>query len=176
LKKLQINENELHKTRRNLPHWQLGGSWYFITFRTKKVTLPVKAKGIVVESILHADGNKFKLAVATVMPDHVHLLMRPLEKEKSLSFSLQEILQQIKSFSAHEINKLMKRKGALWLDESFDRIIRDENDWKEKFDYIKNNAFKSGLTDKPENYPWLIEKNLKNIIGGTGVRACEESA
>ena len=160
MKRPHITEKNLHKTRRNLPHWQFGGSWYFLTFRTKKVTLPEKAREIVAESILHADGSKFKLAAATVMPDHVHALIRPLEKEKGVFFSLQEILQPIKSYTAHKINKLLSRKGALWLDESFDRIIRDENEWKEKYGYIKNNAFKSGLVDKPENYPWLLEKIL----------------
>lgn len=94
------------------------------------------------------------------MPDHIHLLFQPLKKENDTYYSLQEILQPIKSATSHRINKLLGRKGSLWLEESYDRVIRDEKEWQEKYEYIKNNAFKTGLVDKPENYEWLLEMEL----------------
>ena len=67
------------------------------------------------------------------MPDHVHLLIEPAVKEvseegRTTFFSLSEILQTIKSYTAHKINALTKSKGALWETESFDRLIRSETD------------------------------------------------
>jgi len=46
------------------------------------------------------------------MPDHVHLTLTPEEDENGL-ISLPEILQEIKSVSAHRINKYLGKKGPV---------------------------------------------------------------
>jgi putative transposase len=43
-------------------------------------------------------------------------------------------------------------------DESYDRIVRDEAEFLEKWNYIRNNPIKAGLADLPENYAWLYER------------------
>ena len=68
------------------------------------------------------------------MPNHVHMLIKPV------SFSLTEILKTIKGYSAKEINKLMKGKGKVWQQESFDRLVRSVQDYHFKAEYIKNNG------------------------------------
>lgn len=160
MKPPRVTKNDLEISRRNLPHWQIGGSWYFVTFRTKDKTMTAKAKDIVISSILRSHGTHYRLAISTVMPDHVHLLFKPLKKAELVYYSLQEILKPIKGATARRINQLTGGKGSFWLDESFDRIVRDEKEWNEKYDYIKNNAFKAGLVNKPENYKWLLEKDI----------------
>ena len=45
------------------------------------------------------------------MPDHVHLTLTPEEDENGL-ISLPEILQEIKSVSAHRINKYLGKRGG----------------------------------------------------------------
>ncbi|MBI5178666.1 MAG: hypothetical protein HZA04_05350 [Nitrospinae bacterium] len=47
---------------------------------------------------------------------------------------------------------------AIGQSESFDRIVRDADEWRGKYDYIRNNAVKAGLAEKPEDYPWLLER------------------
>ena len=49
-------------------------------------------------------------------------------------------------------------QGSLWQDESYDRIVRDEAEFLEKWQYIRNNPLKEGLASYPEDYPWLYEK------------------
>jgi hypothetical protein len=49
-------------------------------------------------------------------------------------------------------------KGSLWQDESYDPIVRDEAEFLEKWQYIRNNPLKASLADKPENYTWLYER------------------
>jgi hypothetical protein len=66
------------------------------------------------------------------MPDHVHTLCQPLVKKKGGTYDLGEILHSVKSFSAHRINQQRERKGSIWLDERFDRIVRDEKEFNEK--------------------------------------------
>lgn len=145
--------------RRNLPHFESPGSVYFITFRTfKNLVLPEVARDIVFNSILYWNNKKFNLYTAVIMPNHAHLILQPLEKFLNSFFSLSEILHSIKSYSSNKINKILKRSGTLWLDENFDRIVRDEEELVEKINYIINNPLKSGLVSNQEDYKWLYWK------------------
>ncbi len=156
-----ILQNHLFQTRRHLPHWQIGGSVYFITFSTRKegeesrLHLTERARQIVLDSLLYWNGTKVKVHLACVMPDHVHALIEPLEETPGKYYDLSKILHSIKSFSANEINKLLGRSGSLWEEESWDRIVRDEQDYQEKWQYILNNPIKEELCDKPEDYKFL---------------------
>ena len=97
------------------------------------------------------------MTAAVVMPDHIHLILKPFVVESDTEYSLSKILQSIKGFSAREINKVRGTKGALWQDESFDRIIRDNDEYLEKWNYIRGNPVKVGLCQAPEEYPFLWE-------------------
>ena len=50
-------------------------------------------------------------------------------------------MYSVKSFTAHQINKMSNRKGKIWQDESYDRVIRDEGEFLEKLGYIANNPY-----------------------------------
>lgn len=94
------------------------------------------------------------------MPDHVHALAQPLVKGEGGVYDLGEILHSVKSFSAHKINQRRGMEGLVWQDERFDRIVRDEVEFNEKWQYIRNNPVKNGLSERPEDYPWFYEKAL----------------
>jgi hypothetical protein len=94
------------------------------------------------------------------MPDHVHLLLEPQPKElsaegQSVFWSLSEILQGIKSSTAHRINRERGARDSVWEKESFDRLIRSETDLQEKFAYICRNPWDSNAAEQNEDYPWL---------------------
>lgn len=91
------------------------------------------------------------------MPDHVHMLLYPLEKENGLYYSLASILGPMKGGSARRINRQLGIQGTVWQKESFDRIVRDGEEWREKYEYIRNNPVTAGLAAQPEHYPWLID-------------------
>ena len=44
------------------------------------------------------------------------------------------------------MNKLLKRTGSLWMDESFDHLIRSEEDFEDKSLYIAMNAVETVST------------------------------
>jgi len=142
--------------KRNLPHWEQPGGVYFITFRTVKgVILSDDAKEIVFESILFHNNKKSKLYAGVVLKDHVHLILQPLEKTKDAYYSIREIMHSIKSFSANRINRQLKKKGSVWVVESFDRIVRNEKEFIQKIKYIINNPVKSNLVENIEDYKWI---------------------
>ena len=47
------------------------------------------------------------------------------------------------------------RSGSLWQRESFDHILRRDEDLIEKAEYIANNPVRAGLVARPEEYRWL---------------------
>ena len=92
------------------------------------------------------------------MPDHAHLLLTPLPRETDRWWSLSSILHSLKSYTAKQINAALGRNGPVWLQESFDRIMRDEAELMEKWQYIRNNPVKRALCAVPEEWGALYER------------------
>jgi putative transposase len=146
----------LERRRHHLPHWQIGGSVYFITFRSARGGLSAESRLEVVKTIHYDDGRRYQLYLAVVMPDHVHMLIQPKRKKPGIWFDLAEIMKSIKGVSARRINLLLRTEGAVWQPESFDRIIRNEDEFLEKWNYMLNNPLKSGLAERPEDYKYTL--------------------
>jgi REP element-mobilizing transposase RayT len=88
------------------------------------------------------------------MPDHVHCLIQPLSKAGG-SRDLEELIHSIKSYSSHSVNKSRRRTGPVWQDERYDRWLRDEDEFAEKWQYIADNPVKAGLAPEASAYKWL---------------------
>jgi REP element-mobilizing transposase RayT len=143
--------SELKITRRKLPHWKLEGSYYFITFTTiDNLQLSNAELGAVFSHILRGANKFYELHACVVMPDHAHLILKPLE-----GIALSSITKGIKGVSSRLINRMRDSAGSIWLDESYDRIIRNDEEYFEKMQYIVNNPIKAGLT-KNGAYPYLF--------------------
>ena len=164
-------------SKRNLPHFERPHAIYHITFGThSNRILKPSHRDVMMECILHWNKRHYDLFVACVMPDHVHILFQPTVKEldkeeKPVFYSLTEILHTIKSFTAHEINKLDGRSGPVWEKESFDRYMRSDTDLQEKFQYIIKNPWKSEVVQPDKNYQWLWTAENESVR-----RATEQSA
>ena len=88
------------------------------------------------------------------MPEHVHLLFSLQYSPDRDPIPIYRMLGDIKGVSAHRINKVLKRSGRVWQEESFDRATRpDEFDYY--IDYIINNPVKRGLVKDAKDYRWL---------------------
>jgi len=148
--------------KRYLPHFERPWGKYAVAFSTRKHReLTPAERDIVLDSIVYGhEHNQYELYAACVMPDHVHMLFEPHVKaqdsgRKTVFWSLTEIVQEIKSATAHGINKAAGRRGPVWEKESFDRLIRSESDLQEKFRYICRNPWDAGFAKPNEDYPWL---------------------
>ena len=104
---------------------------------------------LVQDSLLKYDGIKYDLFGWCVMPNHEHSLMTRVEDAK-----LEEIMQAHKSYTAHEANKLLKRKGRFWMVEYYDRLIRDQKHFYNALRYIENNPVRARLCAKPSEWPY----------------------
>jgi len=102
------------------------------------------------------------------MPDHVHMVFTPLRDEAGNTFGLAEIMNGIKSASAHRINKTLNRRGHVWQDESFDHILRSNENVRDKVEYICHNPVRKGLVQAVEDYPWLWREWVEGIEAQQG--------
>ena len=176
--------SEFKVTRRNLPHFELPGSIYFITFNTAdRFILSNSAKDIMFSAFHFHNWKKYKLHSCVVMDEHAHCILQPIEILNSAQarrpvppewpvhpekvtrlteyYSLSQITHSIKSYSANRIQKLLNIKGNVWQDENYDRIIRDENEYLGKTNYILNNPLKPGFVEKTEDYRWLFYQGME---------------
>jgi carbamoylphosphate synthase large subunit/REP element-mobilizing transposase RayT len=124
-----------------------------------------RAAEIIRDTLRHFHGDRYWLDAFVVMPNHAHALVQPKP-----GYSLPEILHSWKSFSAHAINKALGRKGDLWMEESFDRVIRDWDALTGCRDYIASNPQKAKL-DKSEFAlsPGGVLRHSDSIERKTGV-------
>lgn len=104
---------------------------------------------ILQETLLKWDGERYKLISWVIMPNHGHILLTP-----EAEFSVADIMHSIKSYTAHEANKILGRKGQFWSREYFDRFIRDRRHIASTIAYIENNPVKARLCDAPEKWPY----------------------
>ncbi|MGD0581013.1 MAG: transposase [Bryobacteraceae bacterium] len=90
----------------------------------------------------------YELHAFVVMPNHVHILMRPLVPLAILTKSL-------KSFTARRANAILGRTGVpFWQAESYDHQIRDGRELAEIRHYIEENPVRAGLVKAASRYRW----------------------
>lgn len=97
---------------------------------------------IVVDALRYFDGKRYKLALFVVMPNHVHVLFRPL-----MQHGLQEILKSWKGFTSRKINQRIGKSGELWQNEYWDRLIRSERHFFKIAEYIRENPVKAKIRE-----------------------------
>jgi putative transposase len=142
--------------RRKLPHYQTAERTLFITFcKGNQIPFTPQTRDVILQHCLHDNGKRYELHAAVVMPDHVHLLLTPMRDDKGWPYALPQILKLLKGTSARAINKVLHSSGPIWQEESFDHVLRSQESFEQKREYVRQNPVRRGLVKKPEDYPWL---------------------
>ena len=102
---------------------------------------------IVADAIREGGREDYSLHSWVVMPNHVHLLITPLTNVSAL-------LRRLKGVTAYRANQAPMRKGPFWQHESYDRLVRDDREFRRIQDYIVQNPVKAGLAASAELYEW----------------------
>jgi REP element-mobilizing transposase RayT len=119
---------------------------------------------LVERALLHFDGDRYRLHAWVIMPNHVHALIT-LVRGRTLS----NVMHSWKSFTAKRANELLKRSGAFWAPEYFDRVIRDEGHYDNAIGYAAMNPVKAGLCMLPDD--WRFSSAWSGRKSGQDVRA-----
>ena len=91
-------------------------------------------------TILHYHEQRYEIGCFVIMANHSHLVIRPFQTSQ-----LENEIKAMKNISARFINKRESLDGALWQQESYDRIIRDEEHLYRVVQYIGANPRRAGM-------------------------------
>ena len=92
-------------------------------------------RNVVVENLLHFNGERYVLHAFVVMPNHVHVLLE-IERREDLA----KIVQGWKSYTSKRINEVVGSEGQVWQREYYDRLIRNAEHYERTVEYIRKNA------------------------------------
>ncbi|MFD2569738.1 transposase [Spirosoma soli] len=106
--------------------------------------------GVVKEGLHHRDGEDYDLHAYCLMSNHVHLLVTIRHEHRPFHATI----KSLKGYSARKINELLDRTGQpFWHPESYDHVVRSQEEFKRIVAYILNNPVKAGLVEAWEDWP-----------------------
>ncbi len=105
----------------------------------------------------------FNLVAFVIMPDHLHLIIVPAQK------NISQAMHSIKSFSSNEINKINTRNGKVWQSSFRDFTIYTKDLLLEKIAYVHNNPVRKGLVSDANKYPFssanaIYETDIAKVL------------
>jgi len=100
-------------------------------------------------SLLHFDGERYRLHAWVIMPNHGHILVDMIPPH-----TLGSAVEGWKSYTARRINERLGRTGPLWQRDYWDRYIRNERHYGQAIAYIMANPVKAGLVANSEEWPF----------------------
>src|SRR5204863_8892416 len=95
-----------------------------------------------------------------IMPDHVHFFCRAELSAKPLRIFMQKWKQWTSKRIAREIavagidDPGLKESRTLWQEEFFDHVLRSNESYSQKWEYVKVNPIRAGLVKKSDDWPF----------------------
>ncbi|MCK4654439.1 MAG: transposase [Candidatus Cloacimonetes bacterium] len=119
---------------------------------------------VVKKNLFFWNNERYKLLAYCIMPNHIHIMIKPSKTDKDVYESLTKIMFGMKSYTANECNKILHRTGQFWHHESYDHYIRDVKELWYYVDYILKNPVKAGLVTNWEewDYNWVL-RNWEDV-------------
>jgi putative transposase len=110
---------------------------------------------MMVEALRYRDSEQYVLHRFVVMSNHVHLLITPFK-------GLDAITKSLKGFTARQGNLMLGLTGRpFWQDKSYDRLVRNAEEFGRIVKYIAMNPVRAGLVCEPGNFPWCGGSRLE---------------
>ena len=152
--------------RKHMRRWETPRGVRFLTFSCQR-RLPLLSNpaiaDLVVQSVSHARAG-IELFAFVIMPEHVHVLCRP-----RIEHSIENVLRSAKMSVAKRVLHRWTTLQATVLDDvrdatgrprfwqkggGFDRLVRDEAEFRREVQYIHQNPVERGLVDRAEQWKW----------------------
>jgi putative transposase len=118
-----------------------------------------KIAQVVANNWKHFDNKRYDLIAYVIMPNHVHLLIKTYQ-----GHALKDVVHSWKSYTGHKIKKILTEAQAgeppaipakVWMEDYWDRFIRDEKHFHTSIKYILENPLKATLVKQIDQWPWI---------------------
>jgi putative transposase len=136
---------------------------YFVTFNT------LLKRSLLANDSVHAAfrnyaerGLKFNVATGryVLMPDHIHVFIR-IGRDMTLrrwEGGLKQCLGKALSALGHEPTTIPGAKlKSFWQPGFFDHLLRRDESYAQKWDYVWRNPVRAKLVERPEDWPYQGE-------------------
>jgi REP element-mobilizing transposase RayT len=129
--------------------------FYFVTFNT------CRRAALLARDTVHQTFLRFcKQALArgvtvgryVLMPDHAHLFVALPPGEATLA----RWVQALKNFLGKALLRLGDDKPH-WQEGFFDHVLRSDESYAQKWEYVRQNPVRAGLAASPEEWPYQGE-------------------
>ena len=131
---------------------------YFVTFATrdrKRIPSLHRAQ-LALEEYGHCATSKFNVALGryVLMPDHIHLFVRG-----GRNFILSSWIGGLKRamsvalLKEAQARRLPLQGRSFWQPGFFDHILRSDESYAEKWNYVRDNPVRAGLVATPDQWP-----------------------
>jgi REP-associated tyrosine transposase len=124
---------------------------YFVTFNTHQ-----RRKLLANQSIHHRFEEFSKAALPrgiavgryVIMPDHIHLFVAG-----QYDFVLDQWVRALK----RTLSTVISARRPHWQSGFFDHLIRHDESYGQKWEYVVENPVRAGLVNHPDDWPWQGE-------------------
>jgi putative transposase len=124
---------------------------YFVTTQTRG-RIPLfrhERWALLMENVLnHYDSHRYSMHAFVIMPDHLHLLITPFE-------ALEKAVQLFKGGFSYRAKRELLWTEEIWQPGFTEHFVRDEDDWLNHIEYIRQNPVRARLTDNPALYRYM---------------------
>jgi len=128
---------------------------YFVTFCTHNRNACLACDELHTALILFAQRAErdFNVAVGryVIMPDHIHLFVRG-----GLDFTLGRWVGALKQALA-KVPALWRPKTQIWQEGFFDHVLRSDESYSEKWNYVRENPVRAGFVHSAADWPYQGE-------------------
>ena len=160
----------LRKTRRSYDIYGHARELTFSCYRRMPLLASERSRHWLVDSLTRARTRlRFELWAYVVMPEHVHILLRPLSEAAEVA----PILKGIKQGVARKATNYLRANNPGWLERlavrrptgrveyrfwqqggGYDRNILTPKAARASIEYIHNNPVRRDLVESPTDWPW----------------------
>jgi REP element-mobilizing transposase RayT len=109
---------------------------------------------IVADELCALDGNRYRLIAYCIMSNHCHVVIdtfeysfTPIHSGVTAPYPLADSLKRLKGRTARFCNQALGRSGSFWHHESYDHMIRNQQEYENIIWYTINNPVKAGLAE-----------------------------
>ncbi len=93
------------------------------------------------------------------MPDHVHMFVTPgLAEDKSLA----DFMREWKKWTSRRIASLFGVR-RVWQREFFDHLLRSDESYDQKWEYVRSNPVRAGLCASADEWPYQGEIHVLQL-------------
>jgi REP element-mobilizing transposase RayT len=101
-----------------------------------------------------SDSSHWLVGRYVILPDHLHLFCSPVV---GCDIPLERWVAYWKNAVARKWKAAPENTGPLWQKEFWDRRLRADESYNQKWDYVRNNHVRHGHCEKSEDWPYQGE-------------------